>query len=79
MMQSAFKPVMVLLAIVGGVSAWIVNEAQDELLLNVFVELLSVATSCEVIPVQPLNMELYHLSAMVVAGRVGACVRPVQP
>lgn len=58
MMQSAFKPVMVLLAIVGGVSAWIVNEAQDELLLNVFVELLSVATSCEVIPVQPLNMEL---------------------
>lgn len=48
---------MVLLAIVGGVSAWMVNEAQDVLLLNVFVELLSVATSCEVIPVQPLNME----------------------
>lgn len=48
---------IVLLAIVGGVSAWMVNEAQDELLLNVSVELLSVATSCEVIFVQPLNME----------------------
>ena len=53
MMQSAFKPVMVLLAIVGGVSACMVNEAQDVLLWKVFCELFSVATSWEVIPVQP--------------------------
>ena len=48
---------MVLLAIVGGVSACMVNEAQDVLLWKVFCELFSVATSCDIIPVQPLNME----------------------
>ena len=58
MMQSSFKPVMVLLPIVGGVSACMVNEVQDVLFWKVFNELLSVATSCEVIAVQPLNMEL---------------------
>lgn len=58
MMQSVFKPVMVLLTIVGGVSACMVNEAQDLLFWKVFCELFSVATSWEVIPVQPLNMYL---------------------
>jgi hypothetical protein len=56
MIQSAFKAVKVSSAIVGGVSACMVNEVQDELFWKVFDELLSVATSCEVIAVQPLNM-----------------------
>lgn len=57
MAQSAFKPVMVLLAIVGGVSASMVNDVQAELFWKTFVELLSVATWCEVMFVQPWNME----------------------
>lgn len=57
MTQSAFKPFKVLLAIVGGVSAWMVSEAQDVLFRNVFEESLSVATSCDVMSVQPWNMD----------------------
>lgn len=57
MMQLDFKPVMVLFAIVGGVSASIVNEVHAELLRNTLVEEFNVATWWLVIPVQPLNME----------------------
>lgn len=49
---------MVLFEIVGGIFAWIVNDAQDELFANTSVEMLSVAISCDRMPVQPWNMEL---------------------
>ena len=58
MAQPIFKPVMVLSEIVGGVSAWIVNEVQDVLFWKVLPELLSVATSYDVMLVQFLNMVL---------------------
>lgn len=58
MMQSAFKPVRVLLPIVGEVSAWMVNEVQDKLLLKTFDEVLSVAILCDAMFPQPLNMAL---------------------
>ena len=57
-MQSAFKPVMVLLPMVGGVSASMVNDVQAELFWKTFAELLSVAKWCDVMCVHPWNMEL---------------------